>query len=659
MPNPHNDTQLSAVAEHSPDAIFVTVHEHIAYANPAALRLFGATSIDQLLGLPVLERVHPDHRRLVQERIKQLYEQKFTAPLIEETFLRLDGTPVEVEVSAVPYCFDGETGALVFVRDIGARKRGERALKSLNRDFVTLLENTSDFIYFKDQDSRFRFCSQTLARITGYEDWRDMIGKHDLEVFPEDTARIYYEEELPIFRDGIPLIDRVDPYYDEAGVPGWVSTSKWPVVGDDGKSVVGIFGISRIVTERMRAETELQRLNRTLQLLNDLNTVLLRAEQEESLLTDICQLIVRQGGYRMAWVGFPGQDSERTVRPVARAGDDSGYLDSLQISWADTAAGRNPTGTAIRTSKPETALNAADAPPSPLPWRDEAMKRGYRSILGLPLQIEGVVLGALTIYSTEPDAFSTEEVGLLEHLAHNLAFGIDRLRAKVRLAAANKELQAFTYAASHDLKAPLGRINSFSSLLEKRCRDQLDDDGLQFLGFIQQNSARLTTLVDDLLAHAQVEQQNVNLQQVDLRAAFQAILHDLGEEIRQKGAEIRLNLPSVEVQADPFDLAQVLHNLLSNALKYSGGNNASIIEIGGEPRKGCFRFWVRDNGIGFDMVYRDRIFEIFRRLHTYSEYPGNGIGLALVKKAVSRMKGNVWAESRPGEGATFYVELSA
>jgi light-regulated signal transduction histidine kinase (bacteriophytochrome) len=313
---------------------------------------------------------------------------------------------------------------------------------------------------------------------------------------------------------------------------------------------------------------------------------------------------------------------------------------------------------AIRTGKPQTDPDFPNTP-SPALWRDEAIKRGYQSTLGLPLQIEGVVLGALTIYSAEPNGFSAEEVGLLENLAHNLAFGIDRLRAKVRLAVANKELQAFTYAASHDLKAPLGRINSFSTLLEQRCRSQLDEDGLKFLEFIQQNSARLTTLVDDLLTHAQVEQQNVNLQRIDLRAAVQAVLHELKEEIVQKGAEICLDLPPVDVQADPFDLAQVLHNLLSNALKYSGVGKAPVIQIGGEARKGCFRFWVRDNGIGFDMVYRDRIFEIFRRLHAYSEYPGNGIGLALVKKAVGRMKGNVWAESRPGQGATFYVELPA
>jgi PAS domain S-box-containing protein len=121
-------------------------------------------------------------------------------------------------------------------------------LSSLNRDFVSFLENTSDFIYFKDADSRFRFCSQTLANITGHLSWRDMIGKHDLEVFPEDLARIFVEEELPVFRDGTPLLNKTNPYYDAQGSMGWISTNKWPVFDASGK-VAGLFGISRDVTE--------------------------------------------------------------------------------------------------------------------------------------------------------------------------------------------------------------------------------------------------------------------------------------------------------------------------------------------------------------------------------------------------------------------------
>jgi len=153
---------------------------------------------------------------------------------------------------------------IVLSRDITERKRTEEALQSLNLDFVTFLENTSDFIYFKDEHSRLRFCSQTLATITGHTSWRDMIGKHDLEIFPAETAKIYQEEELPVFRDGKPLLNKVDPYYDAQGDLRWVNTSKWPLIDSESGKVVGLFGISRDVTEQKRAEEALQRLNDTL-----------------------------------------------------------------------------------------------------------------------------------------------------------------------------------------------------------------------------------------------------------------------------------------------------------------------------------------------------------------------------------------------------------
>jgi PAS domain S-box-containing protein len=145
------------------------------------------------------------------------------------------------------------------------RDREHQRTTELNRDFVSLLENTSDFIYFKDHESRFRFCSQTLAEITGHADWRQMIGKHDRDVFPPDTAKVYEDEEVPVFQGGKALIGKVDPYYDRHGRHGWVSTNKWPVFAPDGKTVIGLFGISRDITKQVHAEAEFKRSNEELQ----------------------------------------------------------------------------------------------------------------------------------------------------------------------------------------------------------------------------------------------------------------------------------------------------------------------------------------------------------------------------------------------------------
>jgi len=151
----------------------------------------------------------------------------------------------------------GLPGAVVMQVDITERVAAKQALEEFNRDFESFLNQTTDFVYFKDHNSRLRFCSQTLATITGHAHWHDMIGKHDREVFPADVAAIYEAEERPLFQEGKPLLNRVDPYYDAQGRPGFVQTSKWPLFDTQG-SVVGIFGISRDVTEQRRIEARLQ-----------------------------------------------------------------------------------------------------------------------------------------------------------------------------------------------------------------------------------------------------------------------------------------------------------------------------------------------------------------------------------------------------------------
>ncbi|MGE5490299.1 MAG: PocR ligand-binding domain-containing protein [Actinomycetota bacterium] len=225
------------------------------------------------------------------------------------------------------------------------------------------------------------------------------------------------------------------------------------------------------------------------------------------------------------------------------------------------------------------------------------------------------------------------------------------------LVAANQELEAFSFATSHDLKGPLQRINSFSTLLESRYRDRLEGDGILFLDIIRQNCTRLAQLVDDLLSHARISQQSMELQALDLSGTVQAVVQEKRFEIEERKAVVTVALPAVRVLADAHTLGQVLGNLVENALKYASEVDSPHIEIGGEMADGRFRLWVRDHGIGFDMAYHDKIFEMFRRLHTYSEYKGSGVGLALVKRAMERMGGRVWAESEPGQGATFFLEF--
>ena len=189
------------------------------------------------------------------------------------------------------------------------------------------------------------------------------------------------------------------------------------------------------------AQEQIQRKNRSLRTISACNQALVRAKDEDELLDEICRTVVDIGRYRMAWVGVADPDGAKKVHPVAQAGYEDGYLDTLDITWSDTPHGRGPTGTSIRTGQ---AIISKNIPTDPqlAPWRAEALKRGYASSIALPLTINGRITGALNIYAAEPEAFDPEESGLLTELANDLAFGIETLRIRSERAKAVKELQA-------------------------------------------------------------------------------------------------------------------------------------------------------------------------------------------------------------------------
>ena len=211
----------------------------------------------------------------------------------------------------------------------------------------------------------------------------------------------------------------------------WVWYANYGRIMDrDGRNAGHRFiGVTFNIDDRKRKEVEHELLNRALVLLSKSDVALIRAKDEQELLVEICQLLVEYGGYLMAWVGFAENDVSKTVRPVAQSGYEEGYLDNVNITWADTEPGQGPTGTAIRAG---TAVPMQDIQTNPAmaPWREAAIQRGYQSSLALPLVVNNRVLGAITIYSVETYAFSQEEVALLEELANNLAYGIQVLRAR-------------------------------------------------------------------------------------------------------------------------------------------------------------------------------------------------------------------------------------
>lgn len=229
-----------------------------------------------------------------------------------------------------------------------------------------------------------------------------------------------------------------------------------------------------------------------------------------------------------------------------------------------------------------------------------------------------------------------------------------------QLLAANRELEAFSYTVSHDLKAPLRGIDGYSQLLQEDHGERLDDTGRAYLERIRRGVGQMGLLISDLLAYSRMERRSIEQQTVELLPLVERVLEEHSADVERTGARIDLSaLQSTALTTDREGLAVILRNLIGNALKFHRPGVYPELVMGSRLENGHHLIWVKDNGVGFDMKYSDRIFGIFQRLQRGDAYPGTGVGLALVSKAAQRMGGRVWAESTPGQGSTFFVELPA
>jgi PAS domain S-box-containing protein len=223
---------------------------------------------------------------------------------------------------------------------------------------------------------------------------------------------------------------------------------------------------------------------------------------------------------------------------------------------------------------------------------------------------------------------------------------------------ANKELEAFSYSVSHDLRAPLRAILGFSQVLAEESANQLTAQGSHCLEVICSEANRMGHLIEELLHLSRVGQSELQRLPVDMTALVQEIFARLTVETPNRNIEFRLS-PLPTAAADPILLQQVWTNLLDNALKYTRNQEAPIIEINAECQEGTTVYWIRDNGCGFDPEYAHKMFNVFQRLHRPEEFEGSGVGLAIVRRIVLRHEGQIWAESEPGRGATFFFTLNS
>jgi signal transduction histidine kinase len=307
-------------------------------------------------------------------------------------------------------------------------------------------------------------------------------------------------------------------------------------------------------------------------------------------------------------------------------------------------------------------------------YRGRCMKQGFNSIGIIPIRYRGDVLGAIHMADTRKDMVPFANIQFIEStIAPLIGEAIHRFNAEAELeeyrlhledlvkqrteelARSNKDLEQFAYVASHDLQEPLRAVSGFVSLLERQLHDSLNAKTKEYMDFTVDGVTRMQSLINGLLEYSRIDTRGKPPERTDSSKSLADAILSLQASIEESGAKITHdNLPTVDI--DPVQLSQLFQNLISNAIKFRSDAPLEI-HISAEPQDNAWRFAVRDNGIGIEPQYAERIFMIFQRLHTRKKYAGTGIGLSLCKKIVERHGGKIWAESEPGKGSTFYFTV--
>ncbi|HSN39161.1 MAG TPA: PAS domain S-box protein [Burkholderiales bacterium] len=576
-------------------------------------------SQEELSGMSGLQLTHPDDVDLDRGLEQRLISGEIATYAAPKRYVCKDGrviwcnrtiSLVRDEAGKPKYC-------IRVIEDITDRRRIEEALRESEGRLRTIADNMPALIGYIDAGLRFRFVNRA------YEDWYGMkpeefLGRTMLEVLGGEVfERLRFQYETALAGKLITLERR--SWSRKREIYGRFTYV--PDFGGDGK-VNGFYMLGYDITERKEAEEALLRERMLLRSVID-------NLPEHVYVKDRGQryLLINEAG--LAARGMAGQDA--TAGPA-----------------------------------PEFLLPGQDA-------QDEAEDRAVIETGGPLINCERVNVGAdgqkqwylaTKVPLRSPDGDIIGMVGINHDITEirRSAEAIRQLNAELeqrvaertlQLQTANKELESFAYSVSHDLRAPLRSIDGFSQALLEDYREKLDAIGQDYLRRVRVASQRMAALIDDLLSLSRISRSEMRREMTDMSAMVHEIIADLRKEQPQRGIDVSV-ARGMRLRVDPNLLRAALDNLLRNAWKYTSRRSDAKIEIGVEREKGKPVYFVRDNGVGFDMRYAGKLFGAFQRLHSDADFPGTGVGLATVQRIVHRHGGEIWAEAEAGKGATFF-----
>ncbi len=627
------------------------------YLNPAWEQVFGY-KLEEMLGKRFMDFQIPEYAQRDLEQFSKLTEGGFLYGF-ETTHQHKNGNDIHLVFNAkATLDKDGHiTGTRGTAYDITERKQAENLIRENEAKFSSVFNSSPIAYSLMDMDGKLMNTNPAFSHMSGYLREEalgkttlelNLIGpadrKHIREIADQNGAFKNFEFDL-LRRDGT-----IHP----------VSLSRTTISINDKPFILGM---AIDIAERVRAENEIKRRVESLATLVAVGNRFIASLELEALFQTTTDGLVQLIGMDSSAIYLQENDSLflwATTPPLPP--------DFPEIYRKAPIHDHPHIQKAMQAGVPVLIPDLQEADLTPAE-RQVSEARGLRTVLYLPITIGAESKGILIIGSVgAPRPISQSEIDVCTTLANQAALSIANgqyhqqlkqyaAELEQRVVERTAQLESFAYSVSHDLKAPLRGIHGYSHLLLKHYADQLDDEGKLFIQNVYKAAQNMSQLIDDLLAYSRMERRQIVHREVDIVGIVEALLDEFEHPIKTNAIDVQVQLPCTRLQADVESLVQILRNLIDNAIKFTEYETHPRIEIGGKLEESSCVLWVRDNGIGFEMRYTDRIFEIFQRLHRVDEYPGTGIGLAIVKKAMQRMGGRVWAESEPGMGATFYLEF--
>ena len=598
-----------------------------------------------------------------------------------------------VLVQANPEWSGSEDRVIRFIgatQDVTERKLAEEALKKSERNFIELLNASHDVKYKADfKKKRFEYVSPSVEKITGYsaEEIAAMGVDEQLQLVHPDDFEHVAQHSKGLYNGTVgedvetSILHRVlhkDGHYI------WMRDHRTIIRDEEGKPISGL-GTVVDVTDRKLHEDE---QNMSVKILNLTQTAQsagelmagLAAVLREWLGCDAVGIRLKRGADYPYFetVGFTEEfvQTESRLSAVDKWGKsilDEDGKPVLECMCGNVISGRYDPRKPFFTENGIFWTNNAGGLPASKDLMCDIRGtcfRKYESVALVPLRLGGETVGLLQFCKRQKNQFIPKTIGVLERICNTLTIAYlkklaeeelnkssENLKEKtIQLAAANKELRAFSYSVAHDLQAPLRHINGFSKILIEDHYDKLDEEARRYVESINRSGIRMNQLIEDLLKLSKVTQNRLQQESVDLSSVVKAVAKRLGQSEPERKVNF-IVAPEAKADCDMHLACILIENLLGNAWKFTSNNPDATIEFGSEVLGEETVFFVRDNGVGFDMQMSDKLFIPFQRLHKLSEFEGSGIGLATVKRIVTRHGGRVWAESEPGKGATFYFSF--